>query len=187
MPWSLQAAKRLKPFKKRILHRRVLHRRMQSIQPPIRWNTLHQTRALQRIAKIPSNPAYRTPHTTCELAQHVKTLGDTPTPKTHPFQWGLSFRFHSTYIAPQNFGKRLQVETLQDTPARMSKPLEPHPTPKAPFPMGVICYASNDLFEHRHMGPLRSERFKCFGNKTTHICPQDSCMLQLNSHKHTPI
>ena len=57
----------------------------------------------------------------------------------------------------KTIGRRLQVETLEDTSARMSRLLETHPPPKAPFPMGCICYASNDLFDIGTVGPSRSE------------------------------
>ena len=99
----------------------------------------------------------------------IKTLGDTPTPKRTLFNGVCPFVITAHTLHLKTFGKRLQVETLEDTPAHMSKLLDTHPPPKAPFPMGRIYYASND---RRHHGPITLRRLKCFGNERTHICPQ---------------
>ena len=142
------------------------------------------------------------------LRNMSKLLETHPPPKRTLFNGVCPVVITAYTLHLKTFGKRLQVETLEDTPARMSRLLEAHPPPNAPFsmgsvlslsqhihctsklsvdacrskplrihppacqnswrhthrpplkalfPMGRICYASNDLFKRDTMAPLRSE------------------------------
>ena len=84
----------------------------------------------------------------------------------------------------KTFGKSLQVETLQDTPVRMSKLLETRPPPTAPFPLGCITHQTI-YYLHRHHGPITLRRLKCFGNEPTYISFQIHAASQLpQTHSH---
>ena len=88
-----------KPFTKHILQRRVLHRRVQLIQPPYPMKYTPPNWRSPKNCKTPSTPTYRTVPQTRHIERHTPHVSSHSYqnswrhthPQTHPFQWGLSF------------------------------------------------------------------------------------------------
>ena len=164
MPWSLQAAKRLSRSKNVFCTVEFCTAECNQSNPLS--DEIHSTK-LALSKELQKSPQTRhierhTPHVSSHSMS--KLLETHPPPKRTLFNGVCPFVFtaHTLHL-------KTSVSACRSKPFRIHPPACQNPwshtqPQKHPFQWVYLLRIKRSI-EHRHMGPLRSERFKCFGNK----------------------
>ena len=171
MPWSLQAAKRLSRSKNVFCTVEFCTAECNQSNPlsdEIRSTKLALSKELQKSPQT-RHIERHTPHVSSHSMS--KLLETHPPPKRTLFNGVCPFVFTAHTLHLKTSVSACRSKPFRIHPPACQNPWSHNQPQKHPFQWVYLLRIKRSI-EHRHMGPLRSERFKCFGNKPTHICPQ---------------